>query len=249
MRALVLLGALLMLHSAAPRAQEIGSGDLWLHEGVMRYYRDFDRNPAAAFFAVSTNGFAAGYSYCPSVGDCQPLEGKLEALQSCRSVDPDLPGECFIFANDSRILWQGPVHVVTEEDFMARLYGPTTIEQALEPYTEHVEGPGKGAVPAFALSAEVWTRNDFRFPPAEFVLRGDECRYAFDSLYMTSRARNFFLADASGRYCGFATGYAQSEEAAAFRSAAAACAALAPDAGPCLVYAAGGEMLTGRRKL
>lgn len=249
MRALALLGALLALHSTAPRAQEIGSGELWLHEGVMRHYRAFDRNPAAAFFAVSTNGFAAGYSSCPSAGDCQPLEGKREAIESCRAVDPDLPGECYIFADDSHILWQGQVHVVTEEEFMARLYGPTTIEQALDGYTQHVEGPAKSSYPSFAPSAALWTRDDFRFPPAEFVLRGDECRYAFNSLYMTNRARNFFLADASGRYCGFATGYAQSEEAAAFQSAASACASLAPNAAPCLVYAAGGELLTGRRKL
>lgn len=242
MRAYIILGALLFLYSVHARAQDIGSGELWLHEGVMRAYEAFDRNPAGAFFAVSTNGFAAGSSSCPSAGDCAPLDGKRQALQSCRSVDPDLPGECFIFASNSRILWDGPIHVVSEAEFMVRLYGPTTIEQALQLHTAHVEGPHEDAA-AFAPSDALRAQAEFALPPAEFALLGDECRYAFQNLYMADGAPNFFLADATGRYCGFATGYTQSDESLAFRSAADACAALASNGRPCLVYAAGSELL------
>jgi hypothetical protein len=248
MRRFFLLAALLLLPSLAP-AQDTGEGELWVHEQVMEWYRQFDSDSDASYFAVSTNGYDAGYSYCPSSGDCSPLGGKREAIQACNKGHSDLPGTCYIFANESRILWRGEVHVLSHAEFMARLYGPETIEDAMAEYVGAVSGPIEGAEQKFRASVAVWRGPNFNFPPADFALVGDECRYAFKNDYLPNGARNFFLADKTGRYCGYATGFAQAKEEEAFDAAASACKARAPLRLPCLVYAVDDELIAGRSKL
>ena len=252
-RVLILLGLLLGLPLGLPvaaHAQENGKGELWLHESVMEYYEEFKRDFGGHYFAVSTNGISAGYSYCKSFNACPPLDGKRQALSSCNSSGYDLPGTCYIFANRSKIVWQGQIHVLTHEQFMARLYGPGSVEESLAGFVEHVAGMAEGAPATLLPSRQVWQRSDFRFAPADLAFAGDECRYAFDELYQTNVARNLFLLDASGLHCAFSTGFAAADETAAFERALAACEELAGSkGGTCYVYAAGGELLAGRSKL
>ncbi|HKY94467.1 MAG TPA: hypothetical protein VJL84_04135 [Kiloniellales bacterium] len=245
---LSVLAALLLLPSLA-LTQEIGEGELWVHEEVMEYYRKFDGDSSAAYFAVSTNGYDAGYSRCPSFSNCRPLDGKREAVQACNSGHSDLPGSCYIFANQNGIIWRGEVHVLSDAEFMARLYGPETIEEAVAEYVAAATGPVEGTKQSFNASKQIWQREDFRFPPPDFALTGDECRYAFEHAYLSNAARNFFLADPSGRYCGYSTGYAQAAEATAFTAAKVACATRAPASAPCVVYAVDDTLLPGRSKL
>jgi hypothetical protein len=247
-RRLFLIAAILLLPSLA-LAQEIGEGELWLHEQVMEWYRQFDSDSDASFFAVSTNGYDAGYSYCPSFGDCYPLDGKREAIQACNSNRSDLPSTCYIFANENRILWRGEIHVLNDQEFMAHLYGPDTIKEAMAEFVGAAHGPVEGSQQSFKASPAVWKSPDFNFPPAGFALVSDECRYAFKKDYLPNGARNFFLADKTGRYCAYATGFAQANEAAAFGAAAAACKARAPLRLPCLVYAVDDQLLSGRSGL
>ena len=248
MRRLFLLAAFLLGPTLAS-AQEIGEGELWLHEHVMEWYRQFDRDSNAGFFAVNTNGYDAGYSYCPSFGDCYPLDGKREAIQACNSNRSVLPGTCYIFANENRILWRGEIHVLNDQEFMAHLYGPDTIEEAMAEYVGAVKGPIEGSKQSFRASPALWQSPAFNFPPDDFLLVSDECRYAFEKDYLTNGARNFFLADKTGRYCAYATGYAQTAEDAAFQAAAAACQKRSPLKVPCLVYAVDGTLLPGLSKL
>lgn len=230
------------------QAQETGKGELWLHESVWAYYQQFQRDQNGHYFAVSTNGVSAGYSYCPSFSNCQPLDGKRQALRGCSGNASDLPGACYIFANKSRILWQGEVHVLSDAEFLARLYGPDSIEAALAGYVAHVAGPVEGTALVFAPSKAVWSRPDFRFAPAGLAPQGDECGYAWRDLYQENSARNFFLLDESGRYCAFSTGFTAARESEAFAEALAACEALIKP-GACVVYAAGGMTLAGLSRL
>ena len=96
--------------------------------------------------------------------------------------------------------------------------------------------PG-AAAGGFQVSETIRRRDDFAAAPAGFALVGDECLYALAEQYSTAATPNFFLADATGRFCGYSTGYTQAEEAEAFDAAKAACAAIAPAGAACLVYA------------
>jgi hypothetical protein len=245
-----LLAALLLcVLVPSARAQETGKGELWMHQTAWDYYEQFRRDQGRAYFAVSTNGISAGYSYCPGLR-CLPLDGKNQAISACQRDDSGLPGTCYIFANSSRILWQGEVHVLSDDEFMARLYGPDSIQESLKGYVEHVAGLSEGSPSDLLPSAKVWKRADFRFAPADLAPAGDECRYAFDELYQANVGRNLFLLDAEGRHCAYSTGFPAAQEAEAFERALAACERLAGTAGkPCYVYAAGSELLAGRSKL
>jgi len=229
-------------------AQETGSGELWLHEDVWALYEAFESNDNRHYFAVSTNGLDAGYSFCPSGAMCKPLGGKMEAIRACNSSPSDLPGQCYIFANRNRVVWQGEVHVLSADEFLAHVYGPASIEEALQDYAGHVIGPAGDQSLPFKPTKAVWQRPDFAFPPAGFALQGEECRYAFEAIYRQAMTRNFFLADPSGRYCGFATGFSQERELEAFLAALAACADLAAAEG-CVVYAASDALLAGLSRL
>lgn len=230
-------------------AQEIGEGELWLHERVMAYYRKFEGDSSAAYFAVSTNGFDAGYSRCPSFSNCRPLDGKREAIRACNSTPSDLPGTCFIFANQNKILWRGTVHVLTEEEFLAHLYGPDTVGEAMADFVGHQRGPAEGTTIDYRPSATLAKRQDFAIAPAGFALTGDECRYAFKNDYLPNGAPNFFVADPTGRYCGLSTGFAQADESAAILGALSLCAERAPDGAGCLVYAVGDRVIAGESHL
>jgi len=228
--------AALALLAAAPAAAETGRGELWLHHGVIDYYEIFRKDPQGRVFAVSTNGLSAGYSRCEPGKPCTASESEALALALCRAMPVDLPGECRVFADRTGVLWQGTVHELDHQAWLQRLYGPATIAEALAHNVRQAVGPG--AAEGFRMSEAVRRRDDFRAAPAGFALAGDECRYALEELYRAAQTPNFFLADASGRFCGYATGYAQSAEDAAFVAAKAACEALAPPGSPCMVYAA-----------
>jgi hypothetical protein len=202
----------------------------------MDYYRQFQADPDALFFAVSTNGLAAGYARCETGKACRAASSEAAALASCRSAPVDLPGECHIFASREGIVWQGEVHVLDHQAWLEHLYGPDTIAESLAHYARHAEGPGAAPV-TFRITDTIRRRADFAAAPAGFSLSGDECRYALDLLYREAATPNFFLADESGRFCGYATGYAQADEQAAFAAAKAACEAMTPGAAHCLVYA------------
>ena len=245
MRPLPIALVLASLAGTAP-AQEIGSGDLYLHEDVMEYYeQNFRRDPGRSYFAVSTNGYDVGYSYCPSPGDCMPLDGKIEAVRACNTHRSDLPGACYIFANESRILWQGEIHVLTAREFIEHHYGPATIEEAMADYVSRTKGPEREAEGPFAPPKSVWSQASFHFPPAGFAPQGDECLYAFDR-YLEEAVPNYFLADESGRYCSYASGFAAGAAAEAYASVAASCAKLSPGEAACYVYAVDRTVLAGR---
>lgn len=243
----LLFTALLLLMAGRAEAEEIGSGELWLHEDVMAYYEAFQRKSGAHYFAVSTNGYDAGYSYCPANGMCRPLDGKRQALSSCAHNKSDLPGVCYIFANRNRILWNGPVHVLDHEAFLARLYGPASIEEALDERVGVVEGPLSASGGSFRPREPVWRQPAFRFPPTGFALTGDECLYAFE-LYQQAAVPNYFLADAGGRSCSYAVGFAQEADGRAFAEALTACEQRAAGQ-PCFVFAVARDRLAGRTEL
>ena len=228
--------ALAMLAAPATQAGEPGRGELWLHQGVMDYYRQFQDDPDALFFAVSTNGLAAGYARCEAGKACRAAASEAAALASCNAAPIDLAGSCVLFATREGIVWQGAVHVLDHQAWLERLYGPATIEESLAHYVRHAEGPGAVAV-TFRVTDAIRGRADFAAVPAGFALTGDECRYALDLLYREAATPNFFLADESGRFCGYATGYAQAQEQEAFAAAKAACEAMATAGDRCLVYA------------
>jgi hypothetical protein len=228
--------ALAVLAAPTAKADGPGHGELWLHHGVMDYYRQFQADPDALYFAVSTNGLAAGYARCEAGKACRAASSERAALASCRAAPIDLPGECFIFASRQGVVWQGEVHVLDHQAWLERLYGPATIEESLAHFARHAEGPGAAPV-TFRVTDAIRRRADFAAAPAGFALSGDECRYALELLYREAAAPNFFLADESGRFCGYATGYAQAEEQQAFAAAKAACEAMTPAGGRCLVYA------------
>lgn len=243
----ILLTTLLLLAAGRAGAEEIGSGELWLHEDVMAYYETFQRKSGAHYFAVSTNGYDAGYSYCPADSMCRPLDGKRQALSSCARNKSDLPGACYIFANRNRILWEGPVHVLDHEAFLARLYGPASIEDALAAKVGVVEGPLSAPGGGFRPREAVWRQDAFRFPAAGFALASDECLYAFE-LYTAAAVPNYFLADERGEACSYAVGFAQGADAEAFAETLAACEERAAGQA-CLVFAVARETLAGRTGL
>lgn len=247
MRFLLILAIALFAGSGAASAQEAGKGELWIHQAVWDYYEVFRQDQTAHFFAVSTSGLGAGYSRCKTFNGCSPLDGKREALLACSKSAPDVEGACYIFANKSKVVWQGEVHVLSEEDFMARFFGPSSVDEALAERVEHVQGSGGATGAAQPPSKTVWQRKDFRFAPSDLAPAADECRYAFEELYQTAPARNLFLLDGTGTYCAFSTGFGPAEEAAGFERALEACAELA--GGGCYVYAAGDELLPGRKRL
>ncbi|HKY94469.1 MAG TPA: hypothetical protein VJL84_04145 [Kiloniellales bacterium] len=226
----LLLAALTPSAAAGP-----GTGDLWLHQGVLDYYEVFKEDPQAQFFAVSTNGLSAGYSHCAPGRPCSATESQAMALANCRAVPIDLPGQCHIFADKSGILWRGEVRELDHQAWLERLYGPATVEEALAHKVRHASGPG--AAGDFRVSEAIRRRADFAAVPAGFALASDECLYALEEQYNPAETPNFFLADPTGRYCGYSTGYAQVQEAEAFAAAKAACEAIAPAGAACLVYA------------
>lgn len=247
MRSLLMLLATLLAGAPVAAAEEAGRGELWLHQAVWDYYEVFRQDQSAHFFAVSTNGLGAGYSRCKTFNGCSPLDGKREALLACSKSAPDVEGACYVFANKSKVLWQGEVHVLSEDEFMARFYGPASVDEALAERVEHVQGSGDARGAGQLPSKTVWQRDDFRFPPADLAPAADECRYAFEELYQTDPARNLFLLDGSGTYCAYSTGFGPAEEAAGFERALEACAELA--GGNCYVYAAGDQLLPGKKRL
>lgn len=229
-------GVLALLAALAPAAAaEPGKGEVWLHEGVIDYYEVFQKDPQGQVFAVSTNGLSAGYARCESGRSCTPAESEKTALAICRAMPVDLPGQCYVFADKTGVLWLGAVHELDHQAWLERLYGPATMEKALAHNVRHVSGPG--AAGGFQVSEAIRQRDDFAAAPAGFALASDECLYALAEQYTTAATPNFFLADTTGRFCGFSTGYAHAQETEAFAVAKAACEAIAPAGASCLVYA------------
>lgn len=231
------LGLLALLAAALTpaAAAEPGKGDLWLHEGVIDYYEIFQEDPQGQVFAVSTNGLSAGYAKCENGRACTRAESEQTALAICRAMPVDLPGQCHVFADKTGVLWQGTVHELDHQAWLERLYGPATMAEALAHNVRHATGPG--ATGRFTISEAIRARDDFAAAPAGFALESDECLYALEEQYSLAATPNFFLADTSGRFCGYSTGYAQAQEAEAFGAATAACQAIAPAGALCLVYA------------
>ena len=112
----------------------IGTGSLFLHPSVLQGYEQFQNTYNPTYFAVSTNGLAYGYTYCPDQA-CTTSDDKGAAIRSCISVQgqyeaelrkrgiKSLKGECRIFANASRVLWQGEVHHLSKEQYLEWLSG------------------------------------------------------------------------------------------------------------------------------
>ena len=107
----------------------LGSGPLHLHPGVKEAYGAFKQTYNPTYFAVSTNGLAYGYLYCPDQA-CHVSDSRGEAIRACQSVQAyiedelrkkgaakALKGECFIYANASRVLWQGEITELTDADY------------------------------------------------------------------------------------------------------------------------------------
>jgi hypothetical protein len=231
----LLAAALTPAAAIEPGKGEPGKGELWLHEGVIDYYEVFGKDPQGQVFAVSTNGLSAGYARCENGRNCTQADSEMTALAICRAMPVDLPGECHLFADKTGILWQGAVHELDHQAWLERLYVPATVEEALAHNVRHASGPG--AAGGFQVSEAIRRRDDFAAAPAGFALASDECRYALAEQYTTAATPNFFLADATGRFCGYSTGYAQAQEAEAFAAAKSACEAISPAGAGCLVYA------------
>ena len=94
--------------SSLVQAQEIGSGDLRISEGLLKAFAKFQSQPSGLYFAVSTNGWAAGYSVC-NAARCKPEDGKRDALKACRKSQGQAPGTCYIFGDRQRVLWRGTI--------------------------------------------------------------------------------------------------------------------------------------------
>lgn len=107
---------------------ETGKGTLHLHPAVMQGYAKFLATYNPSYFAVSTNGLAYGYVYCPDQA-CFTSDRRGAAIRSCSQDQAalekkfaeygikQLKGECLIFANASRILWQGEVIQMDEDAY------------------------------------------------------------------------------------------------------------------------------------
>jgi len=126
---LALFAVLLARASAAD--EEIGKGTLHVHPQVMQAYEQFRRTGNPSYFAVSTNGLAGGGSYCPDQA-CMTSDDKWLAVKACngyqaqlaealREKGVTLKGECFLFANASRVLWDGQVIALSKEEYFAWL--------------------------------------------------------------------------------------------------------------------------------
>ncbi len=115
MRFLGMAAACWLVATAATgaHAQEVGSGELWIDQSVMTFYEKFQREVGGSYFAVSTNGHSAGYSYCKAF-HCDQKSNKRIAVKACVDAGGNQGGLCYIFGNTSRVLWQGTVHVVTQ---------------------------------------------------------------------------------------------------------------------------------------
>lgn len=114
MRRTLAIAALLVGLGCGPAgAQEIGKGELWIHQSVMDFYKEFQNRFGSSYFAVSTNGYSAGYSYCPGMR-CKQQQIKQIAIRGCAEAGGNQGGQCFIFGTPSRILWQGEVHVLPD---------------------------------------------------------------------------------------------------------------------------------------
>ena len=227
--------ALLVAAQIPAAAAEPGTGDLWLHEGVIDYYDVFRKDPQGQVFAVSTNGLSAGYAKCEDRESCTRAESEKIALAICDAMPIDLPGRCSVFADKTGILWRGHVHELSHQAWLERLYGPASVDDALAARVRSAVGPGGSG--GFRVSETIRARADFLAAPPSFTLASDECGYALEEQYNVAATPNFFLSDPTGRFCGYSTGYAQSQEAEAFAAAKAACAAISPTRAPCVVYA------------
>lgn len=106
--ALLLLLLLPPALAGTAAAREVGQGDLRISQGLLEAYARFQELPSGLYFAVSTNGWAAGYSVCRGL-KCTPAEGKRDALKACRQSQGAATGTCYIFGDRDEILWNGKI--------------------------------------------------------------------------------------------------------------------------------------------
>jgi len=99
------------LTATACTPQHYGQGPITLSPQVQAGFEDYKRNPITTLdFAVSLDGEAYGYSYCPA-DHCSGNEIRI-AIDACEqsarargSVQPT----CKTFAVGHRIVWDGPI--------------------------------------------------------------------------------------------------------------------------------------------
>src|SRR4051812_21718271 len=98
-RALVAAGFASLI---ACRQDYIGQGPITLSPELRAYYDEYRAKMNPGAFAISKDGEAAAYSYCPEFGGCRGSEIS-GALASCRrrAFSP-----CYIYDIDGRVVWR-----------------------------------------------------------------------------------------------------------------------------------------------
>ncbi len=100
---LLLIG--LILAACQTSHFEAGSGYVYLSPSAEAYFQHYLARPDSEYFAVSTDGRAAGYSFCEA-GRYGCIEGSgTVALRACHRVSNGVP--CKIYAVIDTVVWQG----------------------------------------------------------------------------------------------------------------------------------------------
>ncbi len=114
MKSLILAVCVLVSLSACQNDSTVGSGPLTLSPDVQEYFDKYMKYTSPVVFAVSTDGNAAEYLYCPEAYDgCIPGINTFHVLESCEKLSGGVP--CKIYAREHRIVWEGAIHGTASE--------------------------------------------------------------------------------------------------------------------------------------
>jgi len=96
-----------------PDAELIGTQDLVISFNSQKSFKRYRESGSSAYFAISQNGQATGWTYCAGPPDnCQGEFSKEQgALDYCKK---DGGVNCRLFARGWEIIWKGPVRYAGE---------------------------------------------------------------------------------------------------------------------------------------
>lgn len=91
-----------MLASCGATDPNIGSGPITLSPGVQQALDEYLSKRDPYYFAVSTDGTVAHYTYCPDAR-CRRVGTAARAIYYCEQSGK----ECKIYARREEVVWQG----------------------------------------------------------------------------------------------------------------------------------------------
>ncbi len=81
---------------------------------VRAAYQAFQQYREPLFFAISTDGQAFGFNFCPTPRPCRRATARANAIRLCERNSGGTP--CQVYADARRVLWTGPPVLGLEGD-------------------------------------------------------------------------------------------------------------------------------------